>query len=127
VQAKTALGAGATLAMLAVAAGAFGSHSLKARLSADMLAVFEVAVRYHMYHALALILTGGALARYGASLFRKAAWFFVLGILLFSGSLYGMSLLGFRWLGILTPVGGVFFLMGWLFLAIGFFRADRAA
>ena len=121
------MGAGATLAMLAVAAGAFGSHLLKARLSADMLAVFEVAVRYHMYHALALILTGGALARYGASLFRKAAWFFVLGILLFSGSLYAMSLLDIQWLGILTPVGGALFLMGWLFLAIGFFRADRAA
>ncbi len=121
------MGVGATLAMLAVAAGAFGSHSLKARLSAVMLAVFEVAVRYHMYHALALILTGGALARYGASLFRKAAWFFVLGILLFSGSLYAMSLLDIRWLGILTPVGGALFLMGWLFLAIGFFRADRAA
>lgn len=112
--------------MLAVAAGAFGAHSLKARLSVEMLVVFETAVRYHMYHALGLILAGMALTRYQSSFFQRSAWFFIIGILLFSGSLYTLPLLNFGWLGIFTPVGGFFFLIGWLFLAIGFFRVDRA-
>lgn len=120
-----ALGAG--LALLAVAAGAFGSHTLKARLSTDMLAVFETGVRYHMYHALALLVTGGMMVQSRLPMFCYAAWSFVLGICLFSGSLYLLSLSGHRWLGMVTPLGGVMFLAGWLLLIIGFVKTHRKA
>ena len=103
---------------LAVGAGAFAAHGLKARLDADALSVFETGARYHMYHALAMGLA--ALAGRGAARERAtiAAAFFLAGTILFSGSLYLMALTGQSALGIVTPVGGVAFLAGWIFLGL---------
>jgi uncharacterized membrane protein YgdD (TMEM256/DUF423 family) len=108
---------GAVSACIAVAAGAFGAHALKSRLSADMLAVFEVAARYQMYHALALLACAWALTKWPGTLANAAGWFFILGTLLFSGSLYVLSVTGLRWLGAITPLGGVALLAGWICLA----------
>jgi uncharacterized membrane protein YgdD (TMEM256/DUF423 family) len=107
------LSLGALFAFVAVAGGAFGAHSLKAILSPDMLAVFETGVRYQMYHALALLAVGWAAHQYPQASFHLAGWLFVAGILLFSGSLYILALSGVRWLGAITPVGGLCFLSGW--------------
>ncbi|HXV78272.1 MAG TPA: DUF423 domain-containing protein [Candidatus Binatia bacterium] len=109
--------AGSLLAFLAVALGAFAAHALKDRLSADMLAIFEVGVRYQMYHALALLAVAWATSRWPESTAGAAGWFFLAGIVVFSGSLYVISLTEMRWLGAITPIGGVAFLLGWLFLA----------
>jgi len=109
---------GALFGFLAVALGAFGAHALRARLAPEMLAVFETGVRYHMYHALALVLTSLAMARMGGWLLVTAGWCFVAGILLFSGSLYALALTGVTILGAITPLGGLAFLAGWAFLAI---------
>lgn len=111
-----ALGAGS--AFVAVAAGAFGAHALRARLAPDMLAVFETAARYQMYHALALIAVAWVAARWPGGIAAYAGWLFVAGTLLFSGSLYLMALTGMRWLGAVTPLGGLAFLAGWLTLAL---------
>jgi uncharacterized membrane protein YgdD (TMEM256/DUF423 family) len=108
---------GSLTALLAVAAGAFGAHGLKARLSADMLTTFEIAVRYHFYHALALFVVAWAYTRWPSSTTTIAGWLFVAGILIFSGSLYTLALTGLRWLGAITPFGGLAFLAGWLCLA----------
>jgi uncharacterized membrane protein YgdD (TMEM256/DUF423 family) len=112
---------GAASAFVGVAAGAFGAHGLKERLSPDTLAIFEVGVRYQMYHAFALVAVAWALARWPAapSIFTAGGWLFVAGTLLFSGSLYALSLTGVRWLGAITPLGGLAFLAGWLCLAWG--------
>lgn len=110
---------GAAAAGLAVALGAFGAHGLRAAISADMLANFETGVRYHMYHALALLAVAFAVTRWPASSLPVAAgWLFVAGIVLFAGSLYVMALTGWRWLGAITPLGGVAFVAGWLCLCI---------
>lgn len=108
---------GCLFALLAVGAGAFGAHALRARLPADLLAVFETGARYQMYHALALLAVSWAAARWPGTAVVAAGWLFVAGILLFSGSLYLLSLTGVRWLGAITPLGGVAFLGGWLLLA----------
>lgn len=113
---------GAGFAFLAVTLGAFGSHSLKAILAPDMLAVFETGARYQMYHALALLAVGWAAHQYPQASFRIAGWLFVAGILLFSGSLYVLALSGVRWLGAVTPLGGVCFLAGWGTLGWQFFK-----
>ena len=110
---------GAVFAGLAVAAGAFGSHGLKDVLSPERLAVFETAVRYQMYHALALFILGAVLSRDQSPAFRRAAWSFAVGIVLFSGSLYAITLTGMRWFGAITPIGGVAFLIGWIFVGVG--------
>ncbi|MAO40490.1 MAG: hypothetical protein CMK70_09770 [Pseudohongiella sp.] len=103
---------------LAVALGAFAAHGLRARLPEDLLAVFQTGVQYHMYHALALFGVGLLCMQYGEStLLRASGWAFVVGIVIFSGSLYILSLSGIRWLGAITPIGGVAFLTGWLLLA----------
>ena len=104
---------GSLLAALAVAAGAFGAHMLKAILEPPMLAVFETAARYQMYHALGMIAVGLAGKIDGCPQLARAGWCFAAGILLFCGSLYGVSLLGIRWLGAMTPVGGLAFIAGW--------------
>jgi uncharacterized membrane protein YgdD (TMEM256/DUF423 family) len=96
-------------AMISVAAGAFGAHAMRGRLSPESLAVFETAARYQMYHAVGLFAAAWAAARWPG--------LFVGGTLLFSGSLYGLALTGTRWLGAITPLGGVAFLAGWLCLA----------
>ena len=103
----------AVFAFLAVAFGAFGSHSLKAILEPNMLAVFETGVRYQMYHALALLFIGWACQQFPQASFHIAGWLFAVGIVLFSGSLYALTLSGVRWLGAITPLGGVCFLAGW--------------
>lgn len=108
---------GAISAFVGVAAGAFGAHGLKERLSAEMLAIFEVGVRYQMYHAFALIAAAWAAARWPGTLASASGWLFVGGTVIFSGSLYLLSLTGQRWLGAITPVGGLAFLAGWLCLA----------
>lgn len=108
---------GALSAFVAVGAGAFGAHGLRSRLAPDLLAVFEVAVRYQMYHALALIACAWAASKWPGSLTTSAGWLFVAGTVVFSGSLYALSLTGVRWLGAITPLGGLCFLAGWLCLA----------
>jgi uncharacterized membrane protein YgdD (TMEM256/DUF423 family) len=109
---------GCFFALLAVAAGAFGAHALRARLAPDLLAVFETGARYQMYHALALLAVAWAAARWPGPLVDAAGWLFVAGIVVFSGSLYALTLSGARWLGAITPFGGVAFLVGWLLLAL---------
>jgi uncharacterized membrane protein YgdD (TMEM256/DUF423 family) len=109
---------GSVSGLMSVAAGAFGAHALRARLPADLLAVFETGARYQMYHALALLAVGWAAGRWAGPLVAWAGWLFVAGTLLFSGSLYALALSGARWLGAITPLGGVCFLGGWLCLAI---------
>jgi uncharacterized membrane protein YgdD (TMEM256/DUF423 family) len=113
---------GAASAFIAVGAGAFGAHALKARLAPDMLAVFEVAARYQMYHALGLVACAWAVVKWPGSLTTSAGWLFVAGTIVFSGSLYALSLSGVRWLGAITPIGGVAFLAGWLCLAVAALR-----
>jgi uncharacterized membrane protein YgdD (TMEM256/DUF423 family) len=107
---------GALLAGLAVAAGAFGAHALRDRVAPDMLAIFETGVRYQMYHALALLAVAWATVRWPDSSAVLAGWCFVAGIVIFSGSLYVLALTGVRWLGAITPLGGLAFLAGWALL-----------
>ena len=109
---------GAASGFVAVAAGAFGAHALRARLPPDLLAVFETAARYQMYHALALLAVAWVAARWPGPLPQWAGWLFVLGTVLFSGSLYALALSGVRWLGAITPLGGAAFLAGWICLAL---------
>lgn len=104
---------GAFSGLCAVAAGAFGAHALRAVLTPDLLAVFETGARYQMYHALALIGVSLISASAPQRLTAAAGWFFVLGTLLFSGSLYLLALTGLRWWGAVTPLGGIAFLAGW--------------
>jgi uncharacterized membrane protein YgdD (TMEM256/DUF423 family) len=111
-------GLGALSAAVAVAAGAFGAHALRARLSPELLAVFETGARYQMYHALGLMAAGWATTRFAGGLAQWSGWLFLVGTVLFSGSLYALALSGARWLGAITPFGGVAFLAGWLFLAL---------
>lgn len=108
---------GALSAFMGVAAGAFGAHGLKSHLSAEMLSVFEVGVRYQMYHAFALIAAAWAQAKWPSVLVTTGGWLFVVGTILFSGSLYLLSVTGIRWLGMITPLGGLAFLAGWICLA----------
>lgn len=114
----------AIFGMFGVAAGAFGAHALKDRLSPSMLDVFETAARYQMYHALALFAVAWAVDRWGGGPAVWAGWAFVVGILVFSGSLYVLSLTGIRWLGAITPIGGAAFLLGWALLAWAGWRGD---
>ena len=107
--------AGAINAALAVAAGAFAAHALRERLDDKALAVFETGARYHMYHALAMVLAGVLAA-------RGPGWMFQLGILLFSGSLYALALTDTKMLGAITPFGGLAFLAGWIWLAVTAWR-----
>ena len=102
-------GLGALLAALGVILGAFGAHALKGRLDANDLAIFETAVRYHLIHAVAIVAIGEK--------FRLPAWALVVGITIFSGSLYLLVLTGQRWLGAITPIGGLSFIFGWIYLA----------
>ena len=117
---------GSLLALLGVALGAFGAHGLKSRLSPDMLAVLETGVRYQMYHAFALFAAAWGWARWRARAFVLAGWLFVAGIVVFSGSLMLLALTGARWLGAVTPLGGLVFLAGWLCLAWGAATKMRA-
>lgn len=115
---------GAALGGLAVAAGAFGAHGLKGVVDAEALAIWETAARYQMYHALALVLVGLAAPR---PAWRLAAWCWLGGVVIFSGTLYALTLTGATWLGAITPVGGVLLIAGWLLLLIGAARRSRGA
>ena len=106
-------GMGCLAVGLAVAAGAFGAHALKQRLSAELLAVFDTGVRYQMLHGLGLAALALAMDRWGGAVFQWAGWLWLAGIVLFSGSLYALSLTGIRSLGAVTPLGGLCFLLGW--------------
>jgi uncharacterized membrane protein YgdD (TMEM256/DUF423 family) len=116
---------GAASGLLAVAAGAFGAHALRERLSATALDTFQTGAQYQMYHALATLAVGILLARFsieGSAWLNAAGWLFVAGTVLFSGSLYLLAVTDVRWLGAITPLGGVAFLAGWLALAVGIWR-----
>jgi uncharacterized membrane protein YgdD (TMEM256/DUF423 family) len=114
---RTFLGIGALSGLVAVAAGAFAAHGLKARLGPDLLAVFETGARYQMVHALGLAAVAWAASRFPGAAAAWAGWLFLAGTVLFSGSLYLLALTGARWLGAVTPLGGVAFLGGWAALA----------
>jgi len=124
---RTLLILGSLFAALGVAAGAFGAHALKAVLSPEQLAIHETAVRYQSMHAIALIATAWVSDRWPGRLATTAGWLFVGGILLFSGSLYLIALFGWRSIGILTPIGGLAFMAGWLCLAGCAWRQRSAA
>ena len=113
---------GAVAGFLGVASGAFGAHALKARLPAELLAVWKTAVEYQLYHALALLLVGLLAAQRPGACYGAVMVCFGLGILLFSGSLYAYALSGVRALGMITPIGGLLFLAGWALLAWSFLR-----
>ena len=115
---RTFLFLGALAGLTGVALGAFGAHALRARLQPEMLTVFETGVRYHLYHALALVATALILGRFTGKLIVAAGWLFTAGIVLFSGSLYALALTGVTALGAITPIGGLAFLLGWACLAL---------
>ena len=108
--------------VLGVAAGAFAAHGLKGQLSADNLDIWQTAARYHLYHGLGLLAVAYAATRWSAGLTTAAGWLFVAGILLFSGSLYILAASGAKWLGAITPLGGLCFLAGWGSLALAAWR-----
>ena len=118
--------AGALSAFIAVAAGAFGAHALRAKLAPDLLAVFETGARYQMYHALALIAVAWAANHWPGTSVRAAGLLFIGGTVLFSGSLYLLALTGARWLGAITPLGGLLFLAGWAALGIGILKGGAS-
>lgn len=117
---KTFMVIGAVLAAIAVGMGAFGAHGLRAQLSAEMMTVYKTATDYHMYHALGLLLAGILAKLFPTStMLLWAGGMMIAGILLFSGSLYVLSITGIRWLGAITPFGGIAFILAWIFLALG--------
>ena len=115
---------GSASAGLAVALGAFGAHALKARLSPQMLAVFETGVRYQMFHALALLAVAWACTRWPGRAITASGWLFVAGTVLFSGSLVALALTGARAFGAVTPIGGVAWLAAWALLAWAAWRGS---
>lgn len=116
---KLFLTIGSIAMALAVALGAFGAHGLKSTISEEMMNIFETGVKYHFYHALGILLIG-VMARWlpNSSLLPWSGWLMIGGILIFSGSLYLLSVSGIRWLGAITPVGGLCFIASWIILAI---------
>ncbi len=111
--------AGAILAAIGVTLGAFGAHALQARLTADRLGTFETGVRYQMYHSIGLLAAGLAIGHWSTSSWPIiAGWLFLAGIILFSGSLYLLVFTDRRWLGAITPLGGIAFIAGWICLAL---------
>lgn len=108
--------------LFAVALGAFGAHGLKGKVAPDQLSIFEVGVRYQMYHALALLGVAWVLSLQPSRAVSAAGVFMLLGIVLFSGSLYGLVLAKWRWLGPVTPIGGLCLMIGWLMLAVAAWR-----
>lgn len=122
--AKIFLFLGGANAALVVILGAFGAHALKTRLTSDMMAIYHTAIQYHLFHALGLIAIGLLAAWWPSSGYLKwAGWIMLAGIVLFSGSLYVLSLSGMRWLGAITPLGGVAFIAAWVLLCIAVLKA----
>ncbi len=114
--------AGAVMCGLGVLLGAFGAHGLRGRVTPEMLAVFETGVRYHLVHGLALLAVAWATTRWPNTWISASGWLFVAGIVVFSGSLYLLSITGVRWLGAITPIGGLCFVAGWLILTLSAMR-----
>ena len=115
---------GSILCGLGVILGAFGAHGLRERLTPEMLVVFETGVRYHLIHGLGLLAIAWAASRWPDTYVNIAGYLFVAGILIFSGSLYVLAMTGIRWLGAITPLGGVCLIIGWGLLAVGVLRAS---
>lgn len=115
---------GSLLGLAAVSLGAFGGHILKPRLSPEYYEIFEIAVRYQFYHALALLAAAWACTRWFSLWSQAAGWLFFAGSLLFSGSLYLLSLTGAGWLGAITPIGGLCLIAGWLCLSIAAWKGS---
>jgi uncharacterized membrane protein YgdD (TMEM256/DUF423 family) len=115
---------GALSAFIGVAAGAFGAHVLESRLDLEMQSVFETGVHYQLVHALALVMTAWVQTKWPSSSVTVGGWFFVIGTVLFSGSLYALSMSGFSWLGAITPFGGFAFLAGWACVAWGVWKGS---
>ena len=116
------------LGLLAVVFGAFGAHGLESRLSEDMLSTYETAVRYHFYHVAAMLAVAVASPNLWTSAWTRAAcWAWAAGIAVFSGSLYVLALSGQKWLGMITPIGGVAMMMGWVFIIFSAAGLSRAA
>ncbi|MCH2401375.1 MAG: DUF423 domain-containing protein, partial [Pirellulales bacterium] len=115
---------GALLCGLGVVLGAFGAHGLRDRLATDMLAVFETGVRYHLIHSLALLAVAWASSKWPGFYISAAGWCFLFGIMIFSGSLYILAISGIRWLGAITPIGGLGLIIGWGLLAVGALKAS---
>ena len=113
---------GALFGFLGVALGAMGAHALSHRLTPDRLAIYETAVRYQMYHALALLAVAWAVGRFPGGFPAAAGWLFVAGVLIFSGTLYGLAFGAPRWFGAITPIGGLCFLAGWAALVLAAIR-----
>ncbi len=117
---------GSLLAFLGVALGAFGAHGLKDQISEDMLAVYNTGVHYHLVHALGLVLLGLAADRLAdRKRVNAAGWCLLIGVILFSGSLYLLAVTGIKWLGAITPLGGVAFLVGWAMLGLAAWKEPR--
>ena len=115
---------GAGNAALAIILGAFAAHGLKNTLSERMLTVFETGVQYHFYHALGLIIVGILIHQVGnGKLLHYAMLLMVIGIILFSGSLYALSLSGIKWLGMITPLGGISFIVSWILIFLAYLKA----
>ncbi len=121
------LASGSVLAFLAVLAGAFGAHGLKNTLSEYEMEIFRTAVQYHMMHALGILLIGVLMRQSPALASAGIAWLMLAGIVLFSGSLYALAISGHKWLGMVTPIGGLCFLLAWLWLCISIVRATSAS
>lgn len=122
--AKLFLILGGINAMLAIILGAFGAHALKTRISTEMLAVYQTGVQYHFYHALGLVLVGLAITQMPTTIYLKwSGGLMLAGILLFSGSLYGLSVGELRWLGPVTPVGGAAFIAAWTVFVIAVLKS----
>lgn len=115
---KTILLTAAVLLALAVAIGAFGAHGLKAHLSENMLQTWKTGVEYHFYHALGLMLIGVLSVSMPSNFLNWSAIFIFVGIILFSGSLYFLAITGIKWLGAITPLGGISFITGWVLLFV---------
>jgi uncharacterized membrane protein YgdD (TMEM256/DUF423 family) len=120
------IGIGALSAFISVAAGAFGAHALKQFLEADMLAVYHTAVEYQFFHSIGLLAIGALHKLEPRHCHLLAAWAMLAGIIIFSGSLYLLTMTGIKWLGMITPIGGIGFLAAWLILALGYLTAGHA-
>ena len=121
--AKLFLSIGSVSGALAVMLGAFGAHGLKVKLTAEMMAVYKTAVEYQFYHTLALLAVGILALHNQPKSLTASGWLFTAGILVFSGSLYALSMSGIKWLGAITPIGGLCFIAGWVLLAIAVLKA----
>lgn len=119
---KLFLMAGSIAMILAVGLGAFGAHGLKKMLSEEMLTIFETGVRYHFYHALGLLVVGLTARYLSTALLSWSGWLMIAGIIIFSGSLYLLSISGVRWLGAITPIGGLCFIAAWVLFATAIWK-----